>query len=109
MGKFIDMTGWVMKEHGVPDSRLTVTSRAEDVIDPKTRKHKIMWNCDCSCGRHCVVSALGLRNTVRPTKSCGCINEEKKWTDEQVNILKEMYLSGIVKIKIKIFGNRKSF
>lgn len=24
MGQRIDMTGWVMKEHGVPDSRLTV-------------------------------------------------------------------------------------
>lgn len=94
MGKFIDMTGWVMKEHGVPDSRLTVTSRAEDAIDPKTGKHKVMWNCDCSCGRHCVVSTLGLRNTVRPTKSCGCINEEKKWAEEQISILKEMYLDG---------------
>ena len=28
MGKFIDMTGWVMKEHGIPDSRLTVIRRA---------------------------------------------------------------------------------
>lgn len=25
----IDMTGWVMAEHGVPDSRLTVLYRAE--------------------------------------------------------------------------------
>ena len=28
MGKKIDMTGWIMKEHGVPNSRLTVI--AED-------------------------------------------------------------------------------
>lgn len=27
MGNFIDMTGWVMKEHGVPDSRLTVINQ----------------------------------------------------------------------------------
>ena len=35
MGKFIDMTGWVMKEHGIPDSRLTVIKRTEDYIAPK--------------------------------------------------------------------------
>jgi len=28
MGKLIDMTGWKMWEHGVPDSRLTVLERA---------------------------------------------------------------------------------
>ena len=26
---FIDMTGWVMSEHGVPESRLTVIEQAE--------------------------------------------------------------------------------
>ena len=30
MGKFIDKSGWIMKEHGVPDSRLTVLYRAPD-------------------------------------------------------------------------------
>jgi len=30
MGKFIDKTGWVMKEHGAPDSRLTVLYRAQN-------------------------------------------------------------------------------
>lgn len=96
MGKFVDMTGWIMKEHGTPDSRLTVVERVEDYIDPKSGKRKAMWKCKCSCGEnsYCIVSSLGLRNKKRPTKSCGCINAEKKWTDEQVNILKEMYLSG---------------
>lgn len=28
MGSFIDMTGWVMREHGFPNSRLTVIDRA---------------------------------------------------------------------------------
>ena len=28
MSKFIDKTGWIMKEHGVPESRLTVLYRA---------------------------------------------------------------------------------
>lgn len=29
-----DMTGWVMAEHGVPDSRWTVVERAEDYVSP---------------------------------------------------------------------------
>ena len=32
MPKIIDMTGWVMAEHGQPESRLTVLQRAEDHI-----------------------------------------------------------------------------
>ena len=32
MGKFIDMTGWRMWEHGVPESKLTVIKQAEDRI-----------------------------------------------------------------------------
>lgn len=30
----IDMTGWKMWEHGVPDSRLTVLCRIDDYISP---------------------------------------------------------------------------
>lgn len=32
MSKFIDMTGWIMSEHGVPDSKLTFVGRADDMI-----------------------------------------------------------------------------
>ena len=32
MGKFIDMTGWKMWEHGVPDSRIIVVERGPDAI-----------------------------------------------------------------------------
>ena len=41
MGKFIDMTGWVMAEHGVPDSRLTVIEQTSAPlhINNKKRKH----------------------------------------------------------------------
>lgn len=34
MPKKIDMTGWVMKEHGVPESRLTVIEEVEPYISP---------------------------------------------------------------------------
>lgn len=42
MSRKIDMTGWVMKEHGAPDSKLVIIS--EDVFK-KSNKGEIYWNC----------------------------------------------------------------
>jgi hypothetical protein len=44
MGSFIDMTGWIMKEHGIPESRLTVIKRVEN------RDKHTFWLCKCECG-----------------------------------------------------------
>ena len=62
MSEFIDMTGWVMKEHGVPESKLTVIDRAEDYILPSNGKHRIRWNCICECGNTIVAIGAKLRN-----------------------------------------------
>lgn len=72
MSKFIDMTGWIMSEHGVPESRLTVIERAEDYID-KNGQHRIMWLCKCSCAAHNKIIALGKDIKNGHTKSCGCL------------------------------------
>jgi len=40
MSSIIDMTGWVMKEHGVPESRWTVIERAEN-----DKYNKAQWLC----------------------------------------------------------------
>lgn len=76
MGKKIDMTGWIMSEHGVPDSRLTVIERAEDYIRPDGY-HVTKWLCECSCKNHNRIVVLGesLRNG--HTLSCGCLNKER--------------------------------
>lgn len=68
MGKLIDMTGWIMAEHGVSDSRITVIDRAEN------KGTHVMWNCQCSCGNKCILEGAKLRSG--NTKSCGCINKE---------------------------------
>lgn len=74
----IDMTGWVMKEHGVPDSRLTVIERAEDYIQPNGRK-RVMWKCKCSCnGENSVVVVDADRVRRGITKSCGCVQQESR-------------------------------
>lgn len=67
--KFIDMTGWVMKEHGVLDSRITVLKRD---IDSKDRLVK--WICQCDCGT--IFSAYGTKIRSGWTKSCGCLQKE---------------------------------
>lgn len=74
MGKFIDMTGWVMKEHGVPESGLTVVSRAENTDDGR-----IQWLCSCSCesNKQVVTTGENIRNG--HTLSCGCIQKEKQY------------------------------
>lgn len=70
-----DLTGWVMAEHGVPESRLTVIQQTEDYID-KNGKHYAQWLCKCNCnsGNTVVVRSMNLKNG--NTKSCGCLNIE---------------------------------
>lgn len=70
-----DMTGWVMAEHGVPESRLTVIKRAEDYIAPDGR-HTAQWLCECSCKKHNRIVVRGSYLKNGKTKSCGCINKE---------------------------------
>ena len=67
--KLIDMTGWVMKEHGVPDSKWTVLKR--DYSQAKTA-----WICKCECGAIKSVRSTHLRNG--ESKSCGCLVHEKR-------------------------------
>lgn len=70
-----DMTGWVMAEHGFPDSRLTIIKQVEDYVDPHGR-HKARWACKCSCGTPwIVIEQSNIKNG--HTKSCGCYNIEE--------------------------------
>lgn len=86
MGKFIDLTG---ERFG----KLEVISRAEN-----NNQGKPMWNCRCDCdGKIIVVSASGLRNKKRGTKSCGCIKKEKGH-----NALKD--LTGLRFFRLKVLG-----
>lgn len=80
MAKLIDMTGWVMKEHGVPSSRITILRRAEDVIK-KDGKHETAWWCQCDCGSDPFV-ALGYNVKNGNTNSCGCYKLDR---DSEVN------------------------
>lgn len=99
MSNFIDMTGWKMWEHGVPDSRLTVKKRVEDKVAPNGRRYT-QWLCECNCEEHNNVIVLGSLIRIGKTKSCGCLQKEigngvKKYNNFILNLQDEHGLYGI--------------
>lgn len=82
--KFIDMTGWVMSEHGVPDSKLTVIKRVEDHVTPKG-VHYSKWLCECSCEEHNQIVAYGSHLKNGRNKDCGCSRKNKKAKEQKKN------------------------
>lgn len=72
----VDMTGWKMWEHGVPDSRLTVIEQTEDHIDSNGR-HRAQWLCECNCKNKTKIKVVGESIRDGNTKSCGCLSLER--------------------------------
>lgn len=72
MGKFIDMTGWVMKEHGVPNSKLTVKKYTGNLDKEHRRTY---WLCKCDCGNDVIARADNIRNG--NVVSCGCYTRQR--------------------------------
>lgn len=104
-----DMTGWVMSEHGVPDSRLTVVKQVEDYIDPNGN-HVAQWLCKCSCDLHkrIVVTGRSIKNG--NTKSCGCwMREKAKMKRENFRKLNKYDLSGEYGIGFTSNTNREFY
>ena len=66
MGRLIDMTGWVMSEHGVPDSRLKIIKYVGNN----------KWLAECNCESHTQFEVLGSSARSGNTKSCGCLFKE---------------------------------
>ena len=71
MGKFIDMTGWKMWEHDVPNSRLTVIKRMGS-----NEQNEALWLCECDCNEHKQIVVAGSDIRSGNTKSCGCLRKE---------------------------------
>lgn len=70
MSALIDMTGWKMWEHGVPDSRLMIVGLNEERTN---LRHKAMWECKCSCGSEKIVIAARGDLIKGKVRSCGCL------------------------------------
>ena len=93
------MTGWVMSEHGVSNSLLTVIKREEDRFTSDGTRI-IRWLVECSCDKHTrfIVDGSSIRSG--NTLSCGCIRgyNKKIFHDDYVVIISsnsddEIYVS----------------
>ena len=69
---FIDMTGWKMWEHGIPESRLTVIKRVVS-----TTQYRARWLVQCSCVDKTLFEVDGKSIRNGNTLSCGCLQKEK--------------------------------
>ena len=64
MPNFIDLTG---KKFG----KLTVIKRV-----PNSKWKEVQWLCNCICGSEPIIKSGALKRKKRPTRSCGCLNQE---------------------------------
>jgi hypothetical protein len=95
MGAKINMEGWIMSEHGVPDSRVTVLYDTGE----RTNKGEIYWLCKCSCGKEFKAKGGYLRQKKNGIKSCGCLRKERF-----AKTMKEFFLESEEDLTGKDFG-----
>ena len=80
MPKIIDMTGWIMKEHGVLESRLTVLNKNSTYkIEHNIKKSEYYWDCKCECGKIFTAGGYNIRSGA--ILSCGCLRNERSRID----------------------------
>lgn len=103
MYNFIDMTGWIMSEHGVPKSKLTVVERVEDRVHPNG-KCSVMWKCLCDCGDTIVADGCQIRSG--HTVSCGHHKKEKSPSMTHVDFLGKIYA---LRDDVEIIGEYEGF
>lgn len=85
---------------GMRFGRLTVLERAEDYIEPKSKKKHVQWLCQCDCGSKPKI-ILGNNLKKGATKSCGCFSKEvASLTHKQKN-----YYENIENNITKVFFN----
>lgn len=75
--------------------RLTVVERVDDLITENGNRFT-RWKCNCDCGNECVVLAISLTRTERPTRSCGCLQIEasSKIIENKYDFSNEDYVIG---------------
>lgn len=69
--KSIDLTGQVF-------DKLTVLSRADDIVSESGKNKYKTWLCKCDCGNEVIVKEINLKSKTLQLKSCGCVKAEKE-------------------------------
>lgn len=71
----INMTGWIMKEHGVEESLLTVIEEDKNYKKEHNLSNtNVYWKCKCECGKIKTISGSDIRKG--HTLSCGCLHKK---------------------------------
>lgn len=74
-----DIAGWIMSEHGVPDSKLKVIKQVDDYIKPNgSRIAQYLCECNCERNKQIVARMDSIKNG--NVKSCGCLSKEYRPT-----------------------------
>lgn len=90
------MTGWVMAEHGVPHSQLTVLKAMP------SEKNKSKWLCRCSCGTEFVTNGTDIRSG--RSISCGCI--KSKGEREILELLRKSSVDYCYQYRVKVYDKK---
>lgn len=74
----IEMSGWIMAEHGVPNSLLTVIKEDTEYEKLKntSRWTDTYWVCQCACGNKRTFAGSRIRDKKHPILSCGCLTPQ---------------------------------
>ena len=96
-----DMSGWIMSEHGVPNSFIQVLHQDLPRI---SKNHKsARWRCKClRCGKEFTTDQSAIRKGL--TLSCGCLGKENRIKVNKAKhlITKEEYLKDLFATNINI-------
>ena len=98
--KHTDITGWVMKEHGVPKSKWTVLELVseERIVDKNGRsRYKRYYKCRCECGTERAVEEKLLKKG--KSSSCGCGRHGERLEGKKFGRLTVLKYLGFKKIK----------
>ena len=88
--KAIDMTGWNMWEHGVPNSKITVIRQL-----PSEGGHAL-WECKCNCGNPNTFKVDGCNLRSGHTLTCGCSRASQNIKNRTGQIINDIYIGEMV-------------
>ena len=64
--QLIDLTGKMF-------GRLKVIRRIDDLVDSKTGRRYVRWECECTCDDKTIINVIGDNLRSGKVKSCGCL------------------------------------
>lgn len=86
----IDMTGWNMWEHGVPESKITVLEQLP------TEGGHALWKCKCNCGNPKTFKVDGSNLRSGHTLSCGCSRKGLNFKDRRFQTINDIYIGDVI-------------